>query len=117
MTSERGGPVSMSEDEVTAFLAEAPTGALCVVDNDGHLLALPSRVVDFDDATLTVEVGRVDNDAPQRLGTPACLVADTFTAYRAIRGIISQGTMTWPASRAVTQLSIIRTVTFSFANA
>jgi hypothetical protein len=45
-------------------------------------------------------------------------VADTFTAYRAIRGVISQGTMTWPpAPPAVTQLTIGRTVTFSFANA
>jgi hypothetical protein len=75
-------------------------------------------VVDFDDTTLTVEVDGVDHDAPQRPGTPACLVADTFTAYRAIRGIISQGTMAWPpASPAVTQLTISRTVTFSFANA
>ena len=119
MTSERaGGPGSMSEDELTDFLAEAPSGAICVIDDGGHLLALPSRVVDFDDTTLTVEVDGVDDDAPQRPGTPACLVADTFTAYRAIRGIISQGTMTWPpASPAVTQLTISRTVTFAFANA
>jgi hypothetical protein len=45
-------------------------------------------------------------------------VADTFTAYRDIRGVISQGTVMWPpASDDVARLMVSRTLTFSFANA
>jgi hypothetical protein len=45
-------------------------------------------------------------------------VADTFSAYRAIRGVIVQGTVSWPpASDDVATLTVRRTVTFSFANA
>jgi hypothetical protein len=119
MTSERsGGPVSMSADELTDFLSESPSGAICVVDDDGNLLALPSRVVDFDDTTFTVDVGGAEAKASPGRSRPACLVADTFTAYQAIRGIISQGTVEWPpATRDVVEMTITRTVTFSFANA
>jgi hypothetical protein len=46
----------MAEDELAEFLAQAPTGAICVVDADGQLLALPARVVDFDSATIAVTV-------------------------------------------------------------
>jgi hypothetical protein len=119
MTSERrGGPVSMSADELTDFLTESPTGAICIVDDEGNLLALPSRVVDFDETTFTVDVGGAQAQASPSPGRPACLVADTFTAYHAICGIISQGTVAWPptAHDAVT-MTITRTVTFSFANA
>jgi hypothetical protein len=118
MTRERGGgPVAMSDNELAPFLAAAPTGALCVVDDGGHLLALPARVTQVDGKTLTVAAGSADLDATQRI-TSACLVADTFTAYRDIRGVIAQGTVTWPpTSTDVAQLTVTRTVTFSFANA
>jgi hypothetical protein len=108
----------MAADELAEFLADGPTGAICVVDADGQLLALPARVVDFDSATIAVTVDGADGDAQQRAEIQACVVADTFTAYRDIRGAICQGTVTWPpASDDVATLTVSRTLTFSFANA
>ena len=108
----------MAADELAEFLAQAPTGAICVGDADGRLLALPARVVDFDSATIAVTVDGVDVDATHRAETQACVVADTFTAYRDIRGVIVQGTAMWPpASDEAARLTVARTLTFSFANA
>jgi hypothetical protein len=60
----------------------------------------------------------VKGDATQPAEIQACVVADTFTAYRAIRGAICQGTVRWPpASDDVATLTVSRTLTFSFANA
>ena len=108
----------MAEDELAEFLAQGPTGAICVDDADGQLLALPARVVDFDSATIVVTVHGVNGDPTQPAETHACVVADTFTAYRDIRGVIVQGTATWPpASDDVATLTVSRTLTFSFDNA
>jgi hypothetical protein len=108
----------MAEDELAEFLADGPTGAICVVDADGQLLALPARVVDFDSATIAVTVDGVNGDSTQPAEIHACVVADTFTAYRDIRGVIVQGTTIWPpASNDVATVTISRTLTFSFANA
>jgi hypothetical protein len=108
----------MAEDELTEFLAQGPTGAICVIDTDGRLLALPARVVDFDSATIAVTVDGVNGDAAQRAEIQTCVVADTFTAYRDIRGVISQGTVMWPpAANDAATLTVSRTLTFSFANA
>jgi hypothetical protein len=108
----------MAKDELAEFLADGPTGAICIVDADGQLLALPARVVDFDSATIAVTVDGVNGDAKQRAEIQACVVADTFTAYRDIRGVICQGTVMWPpGSNAAATLTVSRTLTFSFANA
>src|ERR1700730_6862202 len=108
----------MAEAELAEFLAQGPVGAICVVDADGQLLALPARVVDFDSATIAVTVNGVNGDATQRAEIQACVVAATFPAYRDIRGVIVQGTMMWPpASTDVATLAISRTLTFSFVNA
>ena len=113
----RSGPIEMAEGELVEFLAQGPSGAICVVDTDGQLLALPAQVVDFDSATLAVIVDGVNGDAAQRAEIQACVVADTFTAYRDIRGVISQGTVIWPpAANHVTTVTVSRTLTFSFAN-
>jgi hypothetical protein len=118
MVERRSGPTAMSEDELAGFLSGAPKGAICVLGEDDDLLALPARVVDFDDATLTIDVDGAGRHLASGGGAPACVVADTFTAYRDIRGVICQGTMTWPpASDDVAILTVSRTVTFSFANA
>jgi hypothetical protein len=108
----------MAEDELAEFLAQRPTGAIGVIDSDGQLLALPARVVDFDSATIDVVVEGVNGDAAERAHIEACVVADTFTAYRDIRGVIAQGTATWPPTADdVATLTVSRTLTFSFANA
>jgi len=113
----RSGPIEMAEGELVEFLAQGPSGAICVVDTDGQLLALPAQVVDFDSATLAVIVDGVNGDAAQRAEIQGCVVADTFTAYRDIRGVISQGTVIWPpAANHVTTLTVSHTRTFSFAN-
>jgi hypothetical protein len=107
----------MAADELAEFLAQGPSGAICV-DADGRLLALPARVVDFDSATIVITVDGVHGDATQRAEIQACVVADTFTAYRDIRGVILQGTLMWPPpSDDVATLTISRRLTFSFANA
>jgi hypothetical protein len=108
----------MAEDELAEFMGQGPTGAICVVDADGQLLALPARVVDFDSATIGVSVDGVIVDATHSAETEACVVADSFTAYRDIRGAIVQGTVRWPpATDDVATLTVSRTLTFSFANA
>jgi hypothetical protein len=108
----------MAEDELAEFLAQRPTGAICVVDADGQLLALPARVVDFGSATIAVTVDGVKADAAHSAETRACVVADVFTAYRDIRGAIVQGRVMWPpASHDAARLTVSRTMTFSFANA
>jgi hypothetical protein len=108
----------MAEDELAEFMALGPTGAICVVDADGQLLALPARVDDFDSATIAVTVDGVNVDATHSAEAQACVVADTFTAYQDIRGAIVQGTVMWPpASDDVATLTVSRTLTFSFANA
>jgi hypothetical protein len=112
------GPVAMAEDELGEFLAGRPTGAICVADADGQLLALPARVIDFHSGTIAVTVDGVDADATPSAETQACVVADTFAAYRDIRGAIVQGTVMWPpAADDVATLTVNRTLTFSFANA
>ena len=59
-----------------------------------------------------------DVDAAHSAETEACVVADTFAAYRDIRGAIVQGAVMWPpASDDVAMLTVSRTVTFSFVNA
>jgi len=110
----------MAEDELAEFLAHGPTGAICVVDAGGQLLALPARVVDSDSdsATIAVTVEGANGDATQHAEFQACVVVDTFTTYRDIRGVIVQGTVIWPpASDDVATLTVSRTLTFSFANA
>ena len=108
----------MAEDELAEFFAQGPSGAICVVDADGQLLALPARVVDFDAATIAVTVDGANGDATQSAEIQACVVADSFTAYRDIRGAICQGAVRWPpASDDAVRLMVSRTLTFSFANA
>jgi hypothetical protein len=114
----RRGPVAMSADELAAFLGEGPTGAICVTDAVGRLLALPADVIGQEDTMLKVEIGGFDE--PPSPGTPACVVADRFPSYEAIRGVIAQGSIAsaepaTPATSIVT-VAVARTVTFSFAN-
>jgi hypothetical protein len=107
----------MTEEELAEFLVQGPSGAICV-DADGQLLALPARVVDFDSAKIAVTVDGVHGDTTQHAEIHACVVADTFTAYRDIRGVIVRGTVVWPpGSDDVATLTVRRTLTFSFVNA
>jgi hypothetical protein len=114
----RRGPVAMSADELAAFLEEGPTGAICVTDAAGHLLALPAEVIGGQECMLKVQIGGFDE--PPSPGTPACVVADRFPSYEAIRGVIAQGSIAsavpaTPGTSVVT-VAVARTVTFSFAN-
>jgi len=114
----RAGPVSMSADELTAFLGEAPAGAICVTDADGQLLALPACVLGQEGEFLRVEVDGLDGTTGP--GTAACVVADRFASYEAIRGVIAQGSILSAEhdllSKSTVVVSVSRTVTFSFAN-
>jgi hypothetical protein len=108
----------MSADELAAFLDEGPTGAICVTDAAGHLLALPAAVIGQQGTMLTVEIDGFDEAPPP--GTPACVVADRFPSYEAIRGVIARGSITSaePAKPgpSIVTVAVARTVTFSFAN-
>jgi hypothetical protein len=106
----------MTVDELAEFLALAPTGAICA-DVDGRLLALPARVASFDSARIGVTVTGMIGDVVARSEVNACVAADTFTAYRDIRGVIAQGAISWPPRRDdVAALNVERTTTFSFVN-
>jgi hypothetical protein len=115
----RGGPGSMSADELAAFLATQPSGAICVSDDDGHLLAMPARVLDEDGGVLRVELTGADLASTFDRARQGCVVADSFESYDAIRGVIARGPATrvdGPAQHLTVALTMVRTVTFSFAD-
>lgn len=119
MREQSAGPGSMTVEELAAFIASRPTGALCVVDDDGRLLALPARVLDADDGVLRVEVpdgGAAADLAAERQG---CVVVDVFESYEGIRGVIARGPAACAdaaGTRLVVALKPIRTTTFSFSD-
>ena len=111
-------PGSMSAGELSAFIAAQPSGAICVVDDDGRLLAVPARVLGEHDGIIHLDVATVElafaSDGERR----ACMVADSFESYDGIRGVIAQGHAA-PGGTApgdpVVALTVTRKVTFSFA--
>ncbi len=115
----RGGPGSMSSDEFDAFIAGHPSGAICVIDGDGRLVAVPARVLDDLDGILRVEISPAEMDPTFTHERQACVVADSFESYDAIRGVIARG-KTAPADTTtphpVVALTSARTSTFSFAS-
>jgi hypothetical protein len=109
----------MSDGELSGFLATRPSGALCVVDDDGRLLAVPARVIDERDGVLRVELsGALGASAFAHQGE-GCVVADAFETYEAIRGVITGGPVMHLAADAprVVAVTMARTTTFSFAEA
>jgi hypothetical protein len=110
----------MTPQETAAFLSEAPTGAVCVADRGGRLVALPASVVAGDGDALTITTHRETFDAHAGGALEVCVVADEFTSYAGIRGVIAQGSIDAQDSTSdpdVLQVTLSRTVTFSFANA
>ena len=113
------GPTTMTPQETAAFLSEAPTGAMCVADDGGRLLALPASVVAGDGHALTITTDRATLDAQAGDGLQVCVVADKFLSYAGIRGVIAQGRIDahdGTSDRDVLHVTLTRTVTFSFAN-
>ena len=109
----------MSADELAAFLATQPSGAICVIDDDGHLLAVPARVLDEDAGVLHLELASAEHVFTFDNDRQGCMVADTFESYDAIRGVIVRGPATrvdGPAHSLTVALTIARTTTFSFAD-
>ncbi|BBX18162.1 Uncharacterised protein [Mycolicibacterium gilvum] len=112
----RGGPGSMSEAELVAFLAAQPSGAICVSDDDGRLLAMPARILNKDGDIVTAEVADAELASAFDDELSACVVADSFETYEAIRGVIAQGPAVRVAGqRPVVALTVARVATFSFA--
>jgi predicted methyltransferase len=115
----RGGPGSMSSDEFDAFIAVHPSGAICVIDGDGRLVAVPARVLDELDGILRVEISAADMDPTFTHEWQACVVADSFESYDAIRGVIARGEAACADTTAdypVVALTTAHTATFSFAS-
>jgi hypothetical protein len=115
----RGGPGSMSADALKAFLATHPSGAICVVDDDGRLLAVPARVLDELDGILRVELTAAELVSTFAQERQACVVADAFESYDAIRGVIARGKAAGADTTAVhpvVALTTAHTATFSFAS-
>jgi predicted methyltransferase len=109
----------MSAEELDAFIATRPSGAICVVDDDGRLLAVPARVLDELDGILRVELSAVELDSTFTQQRDACVVADSFESYDAIRGVIARGeaaSADTTAPHPVVALTTARTATFSFAS-
>lgn len=116
--NSRRGPAPMTSTEVAEFLRNMPTGALCI-EEDGHLIALPAHVLSASDGVWNVSLsgcgytGLADS-------APACLVAESFTTYSAVCGLIVQGTATRTPVVGAEDKTIIgvrssRVRTFSFA--
>ena len=107
----------MSPVDLDEFLERQPTGAICFVDDSGRLFAIPARLLAMSDTDAEVALL---TDAVPAGSPPACVVADTFTSYREIRGVIAQGFVarmsrsTNLKASVLVALSQIRT--FSFAD-
>lgn len=114
----RRGPGRMSPDELAEFMASRPSGALCVTDDDGRLLALPARVLDAGDAIVRVELPHRDRTPAFETARQGCLVADTFESYEGIRGVIARGpaTLADPAVPTLVIMTLKHMATFSFAD-
>jgi hypothetical protein len=109
----------MSVDELGAFIATHPSGAICVSDSDGRLIAVPARVLDELDGILRVEISAGGLDSTFTQERQACVVADSFESYDAIRGVIARGSTAaadTTVPHPVVALTTARTATFSFAN-
>lgn len=86
---------------------------MCVVDDDGRLVAVPARIREADQEFLRVELAAAAVAAifDQR---PGCVVADSFESYDAIRGVIVRGSVTH-GTRLIT-LTNARLSSFSFGD-
>lgn len=115
----RGGPIGMSADERTAFLATQPSGAICVQDEDGRLLAMPARILGEHGDSMSVEVAGEELASTFDRARQGCVVADTFESYEGIRGVIARGRVACEEAAArplVVWLTVARFATFSFAD-
>jgi hypothetical protein len=109
----------MSAGELSAFLAAQPSGAICVIGDDGRLLAVPARILGEDHGIIRVEVAAVELAFTSDDERRACVVADTFLSYDGIRGVIAQGGAEPAGDRPVNPMvafTVSRTATFSFAD-
>jgi hypothetical protein len=109
----------MSADELDAFVAAQPSGAICVTDEDGRLLALPARILDEDGGCLRVELADTELASVFDHERHGCVVAESFESYDTIRGVIVRGSAVRTDAatpHVVVALTIARTATFSFAD-
>ena len=111
------GPAAMISTELSEFLSDPPTGAFYVEQN-GQLIVLPTQVLSASDGTWDVSLSGCGDLVLNN--SPACLVADSFTTYSAIRGVIVQGTVTNTSrvgteDKTVVAVRSSRVRTFSFA--
>jgi hypothetical protein len=106
----------MSADELADFLATRPSGATCVVDDGGRLVAVPALVLDRTDDGVRIELVSAHLDATfdQRHG---CVVADSFESYDEIRGVIIRGTLARTGATVPDEYALreVRITTFNFA--
>jgi hypothetical protein len=109
----------MPADDVAAFLAGEPSGALCVVDDAGRLLAVPARVVDAVAGVLRVELTGTDLAPSFGDVRAGCVVADSFESYDGIRGVIARGPVARinGAAAPMVAMTVTRVVGFSFEGA
>lgn len=80
----------MSPADLEEFLRHQPTGAICFADDHGQLVAVSARLLTMSATNAVVRIGGADVAALER-NSPVCLVADIFTSYWTIRGVIAQG--------------------------
>ena len=92
---------------------------MCFADDSGRLCALPARLLAMSDTDAEVALPGIADPIDTKDNRQVCLVADTFTSYREIRGVVAQGFVARTSSstanlKASMRLSRIRT--FSFAD-
>lgn len=88
-----GGPNSDGAQAGLEFLGRQRWAAVCVEVTDGTLRCTPAlvRTRDGDRLALAVPSGPPGLDGVGTVG--AALVADEFTSYEQIRGVIARGTL------------------------
>jgi hypothetical protein len=117
MTTQQRGPKKMEDDAVDDFLRQPRLANLCVQDEHGRLHAMPAWTEGADRNGTGIRLALGDGVLPSE--GHACLVADEFSSYVEIRGVIVRG---WLAAHmieadpALRYLSIDRAHGFSFEN-
>ena len=115
VTADRRGPARLEAGALRRFLEQRRLGALCLADQDGQLRAMPTWIW----ATGPEQLALIPAERLEGLvaSSPACIVADEFESYEAIRGAIVQGRLVTLAADLGDELrvEVTRCVGFSFA--
>jgi len=85
--------ISLSDDEVWEFLAEAHTGIITTLRRDGAPVSLPMWFVAFDRGVYFTTPSRSKKVERMRRDARACFVAESGHAWRELKAVVMNGAL------------------------